>query len=55
MYRDLSAVGLAAEMTSHEFNALNKIIRENVDALSKALKPTPLASVIQRVNQSLLH
>ncbi|WP_145948522.1 sensor histidine kinase [Paenibacillus sp. Y412MC10] len=52
MYRDLSAVGLAAEMTSHEFNSLNKVIRENVDALSKALKPTPLAPVIQRVNQS---
>ncbi|MEF2968619.1 ATP-binding protein [Paenibacillus sp. M1] len=52
MYRDLSAVGLAAEMTSHEFNSLNKVIRENVDALLKALKPTPLAPVIQRVSQS---
>ncbi|MGO4498583.1 ATP-binding protein [Paenibacillus sp. 2RAB27] len=52
MYRDLSAVGLAAEMTSHEFNSLNKVIRDNVDALSKALTPTPLAPVIQRVSQS---
>ncbi|KPV60943.1 hypothetical protein QJ48_02410 [Paenibacillus sp. A3] len=52
MYRDISAVGLAAEMTSHEFNSLHRSIKENVDVLSKALKPTPAWPIIEKVRQA---
>lgn len=39
-YRDLSALGLATELTDHEFNSLYSKIKENLNSLSKALKNT---------------
>ncbi|PED47349.1 MULTISPECIES: sensor histidine kinase [Bacillus] len=49
MYRDISAVGLAAELTSHEFNALYHSIKENLKLLNTALKNTRIIPVVQKV------
>ncbi|NMF01149.1 ATP-binding protein [Aneurinibacillus aneurinilyticus] len=52
LYRDLSAVGLAAELTSHEFNSLYGSIRKNVSLLKQALKNTRVLPVINNVENS---
>ncbi|PGD05952.1 ATP-binding protein [Bacillus toyonensis] len=49
MYRDISAVGLAAELTSHEFNALYHSIKENLGLLNTALKNTRIVPIVQKV------
>ncbi|MFV8520900.1 ATP-binding protein [Bacillus sp. SBS7] len=56
MYRDISAIGLAAELTSHEFNALYYGIKQDLSLLNKALKNTralPLVLKIQKAFTSL--
>ncbi|WP_227394989.1 sensor histidine kinase [Jeotgalibacillus aurantiacus] len=52
MYRDISAVGLAAELTSHEFNALYQEIKRNYKILDSKLKNTSLSSVLQKSNNA---
>ncbi|MGG0024356.1 ATP-binding protein [Bacillus inaquosorum] len=46
MYRDISAVGLAAELTSHEFNALYQNIKSNFKILNAKLSKTALNPII---------
>lgn len=48
MYRDLSAVGLAAELTSHEFNALYKTIQDNLGLLRKSLANSAILPVVDK-------
>lgn len=48
LYRDLSAVGLAAELTSHEFNALYQSIRDNLDKLQLSLANTSILPLLKR-------
>ncbi|WP_168735959.1 ATP-binding protein [Cohnella fermenti] len=48
MYRELSAVGLAAELTSHEFNALYKSIRDQLGLLQKSLANTSILPVVEK-------
>lgn len=52
MYRDISAVGLAAELTSHEFNALYQEIKRNYKILDSKLKNTSLLPVLQKSNRA---
>lgn len=52
MYRDISAVGLAAELTSHEFNALYQEIKRNNKILDSKLKNTSLLPVLQKSNRA---
>ncbi|WP_214772387.1 ATP-binding protein [Exiguobacterium sp. s39] len=52
MYRDISAVGLAAELTSHEFNALYQEIKRNYKILDLKLKNTSLLPVLQKSNRA---
>jgi signal transduction histidine kinase len=52
LYRDLSAVGLAAELTSHEFNALYSGIREDLSVLNKALAKSSIVPIVSRVFNS---
>ncbi|MGW7734221.1 hypothetical protein [Bacillus velezensis] len=46
MYRDISAVGLAAELTSHEFNALYQNIKRNLKILNSKLSKTALNPIV---------
>ncbi|MBO3790956.1 ATP-binding protein [Bacillus amyloliquefaciens] len=46
MYRDISAVGLAAELTSHEFNALYQNIKRNFKILNSKLSKTALNPIV---------
>ncbi|GBG07647.1 ATP-binding protein [Paenibacillus agaridevorans] len=48
MYRELSAIGLAAELTSHEFNALYKSIRDQLGLLQKSLANTRILPVVEK-------
>jgi signal transduction histidine kinase len=52
MYRDISAVGLAAELTSHEFNALNKAISDNISVLNKSLEGTRSYNNLQKIQKA---
>ncbi|UED69446.1 sensor histidine kinase [Brevibacillus sp. HD3.3A] len=52
MYRDLSAVGLAAELTSHEFNALYSTIQENLNILYKSLNQTKALPVVEKTRNA---
>ncbi|MCY8893116.1 ATP-binding protein [Bacillus spizizenii] len=52
MYRDISAVGLAAELTSHEFNALYQEIKRNFRILDSKLKNTSLNPVLQKSHRA---
>jgi signal transduction histidine kinase len=52
MYRDISAVGLAAELTSHEFNALYQEIKKNFKILDSKLKNTSLNPVLQKSHRA---
>ncbi|HYE08698.1 MAG TPA: HAMP domain-containing sensor histidine kinase, partial [Patescibacteria group bacterium] len=47
MYRDLSAIGLAAELTSHEFNTLYSTIRNNLNNLHHALSETKILPYVE--------
>ncbi|MDQ0341149.1 signal transduction histidine kinase [Caldalkalibacillus uzonensis] len=47
LYRDLSAVGLAAELTSHEFNHLYNRIRENLDIMLRASRNKKTAAIVE--------
>jgi len=52
MYRDLSAVGLAAELTSHEFNALYSEINQDISFLYRTLKNTKVLPIVERTRRS---
>jgi len=52
LYRDLSAVGLAAELTSHEFNGLYAGINENIKILQGALKTTRVIPYIEKIKRA---
>lgn len=52
MYRELSSIGLAAELTSHEFNALYNSINENINILYKSLSKTKALPVIERTRNA---
>ncbi|OOC58735.1 sensor histidine kinase [Paenibacillus ihbetae] len=52
MYRELSAVGLAAELTSHEFNALYSGIQQNLALLQRSLGQTRLLPVIEKTRSA---
>lgn len=52
MYRDLSSIGLAAELTSHEFNALYSSIHENINVLYKSLSKTKALPVIEKTRNA---
>ncbi|UKS26633.1 ATP-binding protein [Paenibacillus sp. HWE-109] len=52
LYRDLSAVGLAAEITGHEFNSLYGSIRESLSLLTKALKQTKVLPIVEKTNKA---
>ncbi|WP_410512442.1 ATP-binding protein [Paenibacillus sp. BR2-3] len=52
MYRDLSAVGLAAELTSHEFNALYSTIQENLNVLYRSLSKTKALPVVEKTRNA---
>jgi signal transduction histidine kinase len=54
MYRDISAVGLAAELTSHEFNSLYHTIKEDLNKLNIALRTTGLISIVEKVQNAFL-
>lgn len=54
MYRDLSAVGLAAELTSHEFNSLYQKIKQNLNYLNKALSKTKVLPVLSSITNAFL-
>ncbi|WP_312519125.1 ATP-binding protein [Anaerospora sp.] len=52
LYRDLSAVGLAAELTSHEFNALHFDISQNLSTLSVSLRNTKAKPVVDTLSNA---
>lgn len=54
MYRDISAIGMAAELTSHEFNALYKSIHENLSILGKALNNTKVVPYIGNIQKAFV-
>ncbi|WP_024572075.1 MULTISPECIES: sensor histidine kinase [Bacillus] len=49
IYRDISAVGLAAELTSHEFNALYHKIKKDLRILNTKLKNTALNPIVLKI------
>lgn len=49
-YRDLSALGLATELTDHEFNSVYAKIKEGLNKLSKALVTTRLVPILNNVS-----
>lgn len=49
-YRDLSALGLATELTDHEFNSVYSNLKENLNKLSIALGKTKLMVLLNGVN-----
>lgn len=54
MYRELSAVGLAAELTSHEFNNLYGSIKEDLEVLQKGLKGSPAMPYLEKTERAFL-